>query len=330
MSRVADLRRILDAARALVEHRGALIPELVKSTGLSPEGVEHALLHHLETDATDDDLRTVLGGTVEATHVHVILSANVFVAALRAIVLARAAAPTVTVRPSSRDPAFATALVRELADPAITLAEKGGEGEIHVYGRDETIANVRASAPRGTLVRGHGAGMGIAIVTESADLVQAADALADDVIAFDQRGCLSPRIAFAADNSFAEKLHAALTARESTIRRGELTPSECADASRYADTVRFAGDLYEGKAHLVGVTDTLLVPPPGRHLHIMPLEALPTVLASLARSIVAVGLSDPAHALVPSLPGHARISALGRMQRPPLDGPVDRRPSART
>lgn len=331
MSRLADLRRILDAARGLVERRAALIPELVKSTGLSPEGVEHALLHHLETNATDDDLRTLLSGTVEATHVHVILSANVFVAALRAIVLARAAAPTVTVRPSSRDPAFATALVRELADPAVTLAAEPRGAEIHVYGRDETIAHVRASAPPGTIVRGHGAGIGIAAILESADLDAAAEALADDVIAFDQRGCLSPRIAFVAAPSvfaFGEKLHAALTAREHAIPRGELSPSECADAQRYADTLRFAGTLYEGKAHLVGVAEPLLVPPSGRHLHVMPIAAttaLPAALAPLARSIVAIGLADPTHAIVSSLPRHARISALGRMQRPPLDGPVDRR-----
>ncbi|WP_394832836.1 proline dehydrogenase [Pendulispora rubella] len=337
MSRLADLRRILDAARGLVERRAALIPELVQSTGLSPEGVEHALLHHLETDATEDDLRTLLAGTVEAPHVHVILSANVFVAALRAIVLARAAAPTVTVRPSSRDPAFALALLRELADPAITpSAPGGGQGgggaEIHVYGRDETIAQVRASAPPGTIVRGHGAGIGVAVITESADLDAAAEALADDVIAFDQRGCLSPRIAFVVANAaaFAEKLHAAITARELRVPRGELSSSERADAQRYADTVRFAGTLHAGRAHLVGVAEPLLVPPSGRHLHVMPIEAtaaLPVILAPLARSIVAIGLTDPAPPIVSSLPGHARISALGRMQRPPLDGPVDRRPS---
>jgi hypothetical protein len=138
--------------------------------------------------------------------------------------------------------------------------------------------------------------MGIAVITESADLDAAAEALADDVIAFDQRGCLSPRIAFVAASSafaFGEKLHAALTAREQRIPRGELSSSERADAQRYADTLRFAGTLYEG-------------------------------------SIVAIGLDDPNHSIVPRLPQHARTSALGRMQRPRLDGPVDRRSSAGT
>ena len=43
-------------------------------------------------------------------------------------------------------------------------------GAIHVYGRDETIAAVRAAARPGVVVRGHGAGLGVALVTPAADL----------------------------------------------------------------------------------------------------------------------------------------------------------------
>ncbi len=44
--------------------------------------------------------------------------------------------------------------------------------------------------------------------------------------------------------------------------------------------------------------------------------------------IVAVGTDDPAaHGAI--APPHARVSALGEMQRPKFDGPVDRRGAGR-
>jgi len=333
--RLDDVQRILDRTRILVDRRASLIPALVQSTGLSALGVEHALVHHLETDAKPEELQRLIASAGDARHIHVILSANVFVAALRAIVLARAAAPIVTVRPSSRDPAFANALVREIADPDIRLASDPSamhlegihEGEIHVYGRDETIAQVRAAAPPNVIVRGHGAGIGAACIWEDFD--RAAENLADDIVVFDQRGCLSPRVAFVsgiAAPDFAARVHASLAARELRIPRGTLTDAERADARRYADTLRFAGTLYEGDTHLVGAASSLVIPPSGRHLHVVPIEnrdALPAALGPLAKSIVTVGVSDMEATL--AWPRHARISLLGAMQRPPLDGPVDRR-----
>jgi hypothetical protein len=71
----------------------------------------------------------------------------------------------------------------------------------------------------------------------------------------------------------------------------------------------------------------VVVPPPGRHVHVVPVRALadaPALLADLFPVLVAVGADDLA--LAASLaPPHARLSALGAMQRPPLDGPVDLR-----
>ncbi|HWL85819.1 MAG TPA: acyl-CoA reductase [Polyangiaceae bacterium] len=332
-----DVQRILDAARSVVERRAGLVSALVESTGLHREGVEHALLHCLETSATERELDRLVATAGDAPHVHVILSANVFVAALRAIALARAAARRVTVRPSSRDPVFAEHLVRAIADPAIEIVPDAlprmDEGEIHVYGRDETIARVRASAPPGVVVRGHGAGMGVACIS-SGDIARAADNLADDVVPFDQRGCLSPRVAFVVGElirarDFAEKMHASLAARQRTIPRGELSDVERAEARRYADTLSFSGVLHEGEGHKVGVASHLVVPPSGRHVHVVPVATMDALVASLAlleRSIVAIGASDTTQ-LPSGLPPRARVSGLGVMQRPPLDGPVDQRSS---
>ncbi len=335
--RTADVRRLLAAARSLVNNRANLIPELVRTTGLSAQGVEHALTSHLETEATDEELAALVEGAGEAEAVHVVLSANVFVASLRAIAIARAASNDVRVSPSSREPAFARALVEAAADPALTLTtalpSSLERGEVHVYGRDETIAAVRADARSGVRVRGHGAGMGVACVLGSDALEDAARLLAEDITAFDQRGCLSPRIVIvegddARARAFAEYVHHALNAREALIPRGFLSDDERAEALRYADTVAFAGALWRGDGHVVGLASSLVLPPPGRHLHVVAMASLAAMreaLAPIAATIVAVGISDASAASALGL-SFARISRLGRMQRPPLDGPVDRRP----
>jgi hypothetical protein len=56
------------------------------------------------------------------------------------------------------------------------------------------------------------------------------------------------------------------------------------------------------------------------------LEEAAGALAPLGRFLVALGSDDPPR-LLGLGPGGVRLSALGRMQTPPLDGPVDRRTS---
>ena len=317
------LRRILEVARE-VAAEPALVPKLVASTGLSEAGVRLALAEHLEVDATDAELEALRATVTPASRVHVVLSANVFVGALRALVLARAASPHVTVRPSRRDPAFATALVDALADPDITLSDaEPTEGELHVYGRDETIEAFRARTS--LVVRGHGAGMGIAYVPAASDLRVSAERVAADVVPFDQRGCLSPRIVFVEGEpeAFADALAEALAARELIVPRGSLTPAERAELERWADSVAFAGTLRRGPSWAVAVAGSSALPPPGRHVLVTPWAGERT-LDRIARHVVAVGAPtlDAARLVAPA---HARVSLLGQMQKPRLDGPVDRR-----
>lgn len=337
--RARDVGRLVEAARDTVRDRAAISSAIAEATGLSRQGVELGFTRHVELDPTDAEILSLVEGAGVAREVHVILSANVFVAALRAIAIARAAAPRVVVRPSRRDPSFARALVAAARDAAITLAEvvtveSIEEGEIHVYGRDETIADVQRRAASSVVVRGHGAGMGVALVGPTASLPEAARALAWDVVAFDQRGCLSPRIALvegepARAEEFAGALDAALGELARTVPRGLLAEEERALATRYADALAFAGSVWRAPDHVVGLAPPgapLVVPPSGRHVHVAHTANISAALAPLARAIVAVGSTDTRrHAAL--APPHARISALGEMQRPRLDGPVDlRRP----
>ncbi len=334
--RLRDVRGWVEAARAVHAHRARHVAAIAASTGLSPEGVELGF-DCLERAATPEELRALVASAGDAPSVHVILSANVFVAPLRAIAIARAASVRVTVRPSSRDPTLAAALVAAAGDPAVSIAtDRGlpaGADRIDVYGRDETIARVRSLARPGVVVRGHGAGLGVAFVADEWE--RAAEALAADVAAFDQRGCLSPRVAFvlgsmAQGEAFAVALHERLAALGSRVPRGALTPDERSEVVRWRDTLAFAGRVWGGADHAVALAAAelpLAVPPAGRHVLVVPVASAAEArdrLAPIARSVVTVGSrgSKPPVAIAPP---HARLARLGRMQRPPLDGPVDKR-----
>jgi hypothetical protein len=319
VSGAPDVRKVLAAAERVVRGR-AIVDPLVASTGLSREGVELALACHVETTATDEDIASLVAYAGIADHVHVVLSANVFVAAVRAIAIAFAASDRVTVKPSRREPVFAKALVDALADDRVSIGDGEGAKQIHVYGRDETIANVRRAAGPDVRVRGHGAGMGVALVTR--DFERGARALAEDVIPFDQRGCLSPRVAYVRGDAdaFGELLFEALESRGREVPRGRL--EEAAEATRWCDTIAYAGKLHRGETCAVGVADVRAIPPTGRHVLVRP---FPPTWGDDARYVVAIGSDMSPDESRSIAPPHARLSALGMMQRPPLDGPVDRR-----
>jgi acyl-CoA reductase-like NAD-dependent aldehyde dehydrogenase len=339
--RIGDVRRLLAAARELRSRRAALVPAIVDSTGLSPEGVDLAFQHHLEVEASADDLERLVARAGDAEHVSVVLSANVFVGALRAIAVARAAAPSVVVRPSRRDPAFARALVEAAADRAIVLDEgfdvaKQDRGEIHVYGRDETIADVRAKAR--VRVRAHGSGMGVAWITAKAELAAAARGVADDVVVFDQRGCLSPRVVLVEGDTeraaeLASALHAELERLDASVPRGAVPAEDRAACGRYVATMTYASQVLVGGDHAIGIAPPaapLVLPPAYRHVHVAACFALSDaekLLAPLAKGIAAFGSDDldAARAIANVTAPRARLALLGRMQRPPLDGPVDLR-----
>ncbi len=337
--RARDVWRIVEAGRAVARDRSRIAPEIARATGLSPEGVELGFTVHLELDPTEAEVASLVASAGSAKHVVVILSANVFVASLRAIAIAIAASPSVVVRPSRREPHFARALVERAALPGLTRVDEGDVerlfgGEIHVYGRDATIASVRARAGERMRVRGHGAGMGVAFVSAAAGLESSARALAADVVAFDQRGCLSPRVALVEGETraepFAERARRRARRAGARVPRGVLHEDERADAARYGATMAFAGRTFVRASHVVGVAPPgapVTIPPPGRHVHVMPVRAREegaALLAELAPVIVAVGADDLAVARAIA-PEHARVSLLGEMQRPRLDGPVDRR-----
>ncbi|WP_437642636.1 acyl-CoA reductase [Sorangium sp. So ce854] len=361
-ARRTRVERAVAAAARIADPRDPLGDEarrrLPSTSGLSPEGVELALGRHLEVAPSRGELDALVAAAGRARRCHVVLAANVCTAPLRAIAVAAATAPEVLVRPSRRDPVVAELLVRALqADEAFARAggaialvadlalEDDGDGaagdapraELHVYGSDQTVATLRARAGRGARVRGHGAGLGLAVVGPAAGLAEAARDIADDVVPFDQRGCLSPRFVLVEGpaeraEALARALHEALGEAGSRVPRGPLDDAARAEIAMYRATLEAVGWFREGEGHGVGLDPaprSLLLPPAARLVHVAAsgAAAAPALLAPIGGAITAIGaggggeLVRAASAVAP----RARVSALGRMQRPPLDGPVDLR-----
>lgn len=356
--RTRRVRAVLEAAKRLCDPHDPLgieaRHELPAATGLTAPNVERSLAEHVETSASDADLARLVARAGAAPRVHVVLSANVFVGVVRAVALAVAAARDVVVRPSTREGVLAPLLFRALeargGETRFTLSaalEPAPGDHVHVYGRRETIATLASQCPQGVVVRGHGPGFGIAVVDAGAatDLEDAAERLSWDVVAFDQRGCMSPRIAFVvgtADHSrhFAERLAVELDARHQEVPRGTLSDEERREAALYRQSIRAIGELFDGTGFTVGVDpepETTFLPPSGRHMHVVRAAdagALERLLAPESRFITTIGVTGsatsitekPAHARIfAALAPGARTSSLGNMQRPPLDGPVDLR-----
>jgi hypothetical protein len=324
---------------------------LCSASHLTPEGIELALGRHLETDPSAEDLAALLASCGRAPRCHVVLAANVCTAALRAIAIAVATAESVTVRPSRRDPVLAGLLSRELIEDAGFRAHRGAIAiaaqltpmpgdELHIYGSDETVDHFRDCVDDGVIVRSHGTGLGVALIGADADLSAAASLLAADVVPFDQRGCLSPRAALVegdADRAtaFAGDLDDALRREGERVPRGALDAGTRAEIAMYRATIDAVGQTFDGPHHLVGLDlapRTLPLPPAARVVHVVPALAphAGVLLTPWSRYVTAIGyagygaLADAILKLSP----WARRSPLGAMQRPPLDGPVDRRHSS--
>jgi len=334
------VERLLEAARRIQDpatdlgHRAR--SALLGSTRLSAEGIELGLAECLETEPTDDDLAALFASVRPAARTHVLLSGNVFVAAHRAIAIALAASERVVVRASRREPHFA----RLLAEAApglfelVTELEPARGDALWAYGGAETLEALRAGLPHGVELFAQGPGFGVAVLEASFISVENARALALDIVRFDQRGCLSPGSAIVvgdADDAlaFGRLLASELESLGREIPLGPLEPEELAAVRRHRDTMAYARtELWASPGYVAtGSSNELNPAPGGRALEIVATTDPVALLLPRVSEITALGMAvgeSLARALDQALPG-ARKSALGRMQRPPLDGPADRR-----
>ncbi len=307
---------------------------LIGRSGLSSAGVDLVLSKHLETVISEAELTALVSQVGQTERCHVVLSAHVCTAALRALAIALATSSKVFVKASRRDPFLAELLVREGRregldlESTTSITPRAGD-EVHVYGGDEAIRAVRAGLGPGVRLWAHGPGFGVAVV-EGLEHVTAAERLVDDVIPFDQRGCLSPRIVLVEHDpsGFAHVVGRALSVRAKTVPRGTLSKEEASAITMFRELGVGLGELHAGDTHTVlfdPAPEAALLPPVGRSLLVLD-RSQANVFSPLRTFITAVGLYGGAPG-IHALNGVAAAThvPLGTMQRPPLDGPVDAR-----
>jgi hypothetical protein len=334
--RLARVQRLIEAARTLPSD-AALRRRLQDTTGLSAENIALGLERCLELQPLPEHLDDLLASTPEAPTAHVLLSGNVFVAALRAIAIGVASSTQVRVRASRRDPVLAEALHAAAPDlfELVPKLEPSSGDHLWSYGSDETLADVRASLPRGVWFHAHGSGFGAVVVNARSFTESAARAIALDTSLFDQRGCLSPRVVCvlgerAQTRDVAAALAGALAGLQTELPPGPRDAIQLAELRRHRDAAAYAFELWDAGSGWVSLSEAVVVPPADRNLHVVACADPIAALSPFASHLTNVAYDDQ-NLFAPlrlAFEG-ARLVAPGDMQRPALDGPVDRRHGAR-
>jgi hypothetical protein len=218
---------------------------------------------------------------------------------------------------------------------------------VTVTGNDETLAHVRARVPVGIRFIGYGHRVSFGFVAREAlsdsAVKETVAAASDDVVAWNQLGCLSPHVIYIEDGGrvgperFAEMLAEELGQREKTEPRGELDMKEAAAiASRrgfYEVRAGFSADTRmwcspDSTAWTVVFEADPRFQPSclNRFVFVKPVKDLGEVLVSadaFRGKVSTVGLASPEHRAQELAEqfgrwGVTRVCPLGRMQRPPL------------
>ena len=353
---------IAAAARLLLDdvnpHGAALREELPRSTGLSAAVIEHGLrttFTLFERDALLA-LHASANGERRARQSAIVLAGNVFSAAVRPLLLPLLCGTAVMAKASSADDVLPRHLKLALdtidarvgsACEVVTFGRDAHEQHaalvrgvdvLAVYGNDATIAAFAARTPAECRLIAHGHGMGVTYITRdalgsehAARMIAGRAAL--DIAAYDQRGCLSPHAIFvqpggAADaRRFARVLGEALQGIERELPRG--TPSDAAAAAQlqWRGVAAAIGELHQGATWGVSYEERgpLRISPGYRNVAVYDCDsaaALGARLAPLGRALKALGVAGVAARR--ELAGFAPyVCAVGAMQTPPLDAPLD-------
>ncbi|MFO0647766.1 MAG: acyl-CoA reductase [Polyangiales bacterium] len=333
MSRVDD---VLRAARALAdpsrEEGRAAREAAVRECALSPAMADHVFALACAR-YTRESVDALTSAARERERVAVVLAATVAVAPLRAVALPwLAGAARVDVRGSSRQSALVDAVVRAFGVREITRVGTitSEVDAVVAYGSDETVAEIDRATPSARF-EGYGHGFGVAWVDLEDSGFDAARAVALDVALHDQRGCLSPRIAFVRGDAvaFARALHEAFTALEASLPRGVVEVGEAASVMQWqgAAAARCAWSR-RGRAHFVGALETpsFMASPGLRSVLVCPVSSVAEACSVMGRALAHLTCVGATGSLDAWRATGARVVRAGSMQDPALDGPEDPRP----
>lgn len=258
------------------------------------------------------------------------------------------------------------------ADPklgaCLELAEwRGGKADLEAAlfgeadavtatGSDEALAAIRARVPAAARFLGYGQRVSMEYVTREGlreeTIAQLIASVADDVIAWDQNGCLSPHVIYVEEkgqvesDKFAEQLAVELMRREMAEPRGPIPVAAAADIaarrSLYETLAAHRGDVKLWQSQNTTAWTVVFehdvrfrLSPLNRFVFVKPVPDLATVMQGVDElkgkiSTVAVATSpERLREIARQLArwGVTRICRPGRMQNPPLTWRHDGRPA---
>lgn len=330
--------------------RSALLPRLLASSRLSPEGLTEGLelvLGGASGRAATEMARraAALPAATRDTLAGVVLAGNIPGLAAQSLLPALLLGRPLLLKSASAEPWFAPAIVaalvaREpsLADAFAAVAFAGDDSAalaaafdevdpLLAYGGAPAVASLAARF--GERLVAHGPKASVAFVGAGVDLVGTARGLARDIALFDQRGCLSVQAVYVEGD--AEELAAALAwALELESARLPHGPIDAATASA-VQQLRATADLQQGKGGelqmelTVGTvlveSETFFRPVPGlRTVRVHGVSDLRDALPALEPwrgRLQGAALAGPsADALSDTLPllGFSRLAAAGELQ----------------
>lgn len=213
-----------------------------------------------------------------------------------------------------------------------------------LFGRDETVAALRAALPFGISILVHAHMVSFAIVFDDPRFLSVSGA-ARDVSVFDQQGCLSPHAIFVREkggltaSTYAQRLAVAMARFESHTPRGALTASESNSIRTLREETSFRAangepiELFASKdtawTVIADRTGSLPLSPLNRVIFVKPLPEDPApMLAPHGANLSTCGVFPMNHANRDNAAalGFLRICPIGKMQSPPLDWHHDGQP----
>lgn len=267
------------------------------------------------------------GWRARAPRVVLVIAARTLPAsALRQCLLARALGATVRLKCAAGQEGLGLAL--HVLDPGIIPTPFASDDEqavldaiedadtVVVLGSDQTVRAVRARTPpdKGFAPHGHkvsAAWFGSAGGASDADV----RGLAEDLVAWDQAGCLSPQLAWVAGDvpAFARRLVAVMPEVESRLPLADVSAHRIA-RRRVEPMVAMLGGQFLGTPTtlLATLPDPSFRPSPGpRILWLLPAD--PAAVAAVAPTLSTLAVTGDAPPI-----DDVRVCAPGEMQRPPL------------
>jgi len=213
-----------------------------------------------------------------------------------------------------------------------------------LFGRDETIATLRAALPPGIPILAHGHKISFAVVFDDPKFRSVNGAARDGSI-FDQQGCLSPHAIFVRERgahtagTYARMLARAMARFEKHTPRGALTISEANGIRTLREETAFRaanGEPLELLASpdtawtvVVDGTAQILSSPGNRVIFVKPLARdFSAMLAPHSAHLSTCGIApvNAANRDFAAAHGFSRICAIGKMQQPPPDWHHDGQP----